>query len=392
MADRPIVVRFQIKKPEVKKELEEIISSMEGFQVDPSGSSVSCDLLILEIGEDVKKDFQVAQNIQDSGMAGEIFFTSSRLDPELLIQALRIGAKEFFPQPIKQEEVRAALAKLKERRGKGRSEAEKRKQGKIIDVIGSKGGVGNTTIAVNLAASLAESPDSPLVALIDMNLLFGEIPIFLNIESIFNWGEIARNISRLDATYLMSILSRHASGLYVLPSPTGLDGVNVANPEIIEKLLGLMRNVFDYIVIDGGQALDDISLKILEMSDKVLLVAILSLPCLTNVKRLLWIFQKLGYPEREDIRIIINRHSKKLTVITPKEAEESINQKIFWFVPNDYPTTMSAINQGKTLAAVAPGAEVSKNIRELALQFLDREERERKEKGKGGFWSELFNR
>jgi pilus assembly protein CpaE len=387
MAENPILVRFEIKQPKVKEELEGIISSMEGFQLDNSVSSVSCDLLILEIGEDLKKEFQLAHNIQDSGMAGEIFFTSSRLDPELLLQALRVGAKEFWPQPIKKEEVRSALLKLKERRGKGKFDGEKRKHGKIIDVIGSKGGVGNTTLAVNLAASLIETPGSPLVALIDMNLLFGEIPIFLNIESVFNWGEIARNISRLDATYLMSILSKHSTGVYVLPSPTGLDGVNVANPGIIEKLLGLMRNVFDYIVIDGGQALDDISLKILEMSDMTLLVAILSLPCLTNVKRLLWIFQKLGYPQQEDIRIIINRHHRKLTVISPREAEESINQKIFWFIPNDYPTTMSAINQGKTLATVAPGAEVSKNIKELASQFIEKEE---KEKGKGGFWSELF--
>ena len=387
MADNPILVRFEIKQQKVKEELEGIISSTEGFQLDNSSSAGSCDLLILEIGGDLKKEFQLAENLQDSGMAREIFFTSSRLDPELLLQALRVGAKEFFPQPIKKEEVKTALLKLKERRGKGKFDGEKRKHGKIIDVIGSKGGVGNTTLAVNLAASLIETPGSPLVALIDMNLLFGEIPIFLNIESVFNWGEIARNISRLDATYLMSILSKHSSGVYVLPSPTGLDGVNVANPEIIEKLLGLMRNVFDYIVIDGGQALDDISMKILEMSDMVLLVAILSLPCLTNVKRLLWIFQKLGYPQQEDIRIIINRHHRKLTVITPNEAEESINQKIFWFIPNDYPTTMSAINQGKTLSEVAPSAEVSKNLRELALTFIEKEE---KEKGKGGFWSGIL--
>jgi pilus assembly protein CpaE len=145
--------------------------------------------------------------------------------------------------------------------------------------------------------------------------------------------------------------------------------------------------VFDYIVIDGGQALDDISLKILEMSDTVLLVAILSLPCLTNVKRLLWIFQKLGYPKQEMIKVVINRHHKKKSVISSKEAEESVNQKIFWFVPNDYPTTMSAINQGKTLSSVAPGAEVSKNVRELASRLLEKGE---KEKGKGRFWSEVF--
>lgn len=388
MAENPILVKFEIRHAEVREELEKILSATEGFQVENSDAPPSCDLLILEIGEDLEREFQLVHNIQDSGMAREIFLTSSRVDPDLLIRALRAGAKEFFPQPIKKEEVNLALLKFRERKEKGKLEVDgEKKKGTIIDVIGSKGGVGNTTVAVNLAASLIESPGSPLVALVDMNLLFGEIPIFLNIESVFNWGEIARNITRLDATYLMGILSKHSSGVYVLSSPTGLDGVNVATPEIIEKLLGLMRNVFDYIVIDGGQALDDISLKILEMSDIVLLVAILSLPCLTNVKRLLWIFQKLGYPQKEDIKIIVNRHHKKKAVISLKEAEESINQKVFWFIPNDYPTTMSAINQGKTLLSVAPGAEVSKNLKELASRFI---EKEGEEKGKSSFWSEIF--
>jgi pilus assembly protein CpaE len=387
MDDNVILVRFEINQSKVREDLEEVISSMEGFDLQKTGTPLPCDLLILEIGEDPKKEFQLIHKIQDSGVVREIFLTSSNLEPNLLLQALRAGAKEFFTQPIKKEEVKDAFLKFKERREKVKFDGEKKKRGKIIDVIGSKGGVGNTTLAVNVATSLIESAGSPLVALIDMNLLFGEIPIFLNIESGFNWGEVARNISRLDSTYLMSILYKHSSGVYVLPSPTGLDGVNVATPEIIEMLLGLMRNVFDYIVIDGGQALDDISLKILEMSDTVLLVAILSLPCLTNVKRLLWIFQKLGYPQQDIIKIIINRHHKKKSVISLKEAEESINQKIFWFVPNDYPTTMSAINQGKTLSSVAPGAEVSRNLKELASHLLEKGE---KEKGKGRFWSEIF--
>jgi len=132
MADNPIVVRFEIKQPKVKEELEGIISSMEGFQLDNSSSAISCDLLILEIGEDLKKEFQLAHNIQDSGMAREIFFTSSRLDPELLLQALRVGAKEFFPQPIKKEEVKAALLHLKERREKGNFEGRKENMGRSL--------------------------------------------------------------------------------------------------------------------------------------------------------------------------------------------------------------------------------------------------------------------
>jgi pilus assembly protein CpaE len=387
--DENMIVRFELRQPKVKEVLEKVITSMEGFKLQEEGAPLSCDLLILEIGEELEKEFQLIQNIQDSGIAREIFLTSPRLEPHLLIQAMRAGAKEFFPQPIQEEEVKAALLKYKERKGKVKSEVEKKTRGKIIDVIGSKGGVGNTTMAVNLATSLVESSPSPRVALIDMNLLFGEIPIFLNIESSFDWGGVARDISRLDPTFLMSILSKHSSGVYVLPSPTGLDGVNVATPEIIEKILRLMRSVFDFIVIDGGQAIDDISLKILEMSDTVLLIGILSLPCLTNVKRLLWIFQKLGFPLLANIKIIINRHTDRKSVIPPEEAEKSINQKIFWFVPNDYPTTMSAINQGKTLSAVAPTAEVSKNLKSLASVFLEGQG-ELKEKTIP-FWRKFFN-
>jgi len=376
MPENIVSVRLEIRDQKTRMDLEGIISATDGFQVERVANG-SCDLVILEIGEDPRKEFQLVHALHTSGKVREIFLTSSHLEPDLLIQALRTGVKEFFPQPIEREEVRNALLKFKERRGSMELGTRERKRGKIINIIGSKGGIGTTTIAVNLATSLIDSANSPSVVLIDMNLLFGEIPTFLDLDSVFNWGEVARNISRVDSTYLMSILSKHPSGLYVLPSPTGLDGANVATPEILDRLLGLLRGVFDFIVIDGGNSIDNISLKILEMSDIVLLIAILSLPCLTNLKRLLWTFEKLGYPQRENTKVILSRYDKK-SLISLKEAEESINQKIFWLIPNDYVATMASINQGKTLSEVARGAEVTKRIRELASAFLPKE----KEKGR----------
>ena len=369
MPDKNISVTLEIKNPKVRGDLEEIISSMGVFYLRNSGQQISCDLLILEVGENLKKDFQLIQSILSSDAAKEVFLTSSKLEPDLFIQALRAGAREFFPQPIRREEVKEALLKFKERVDRLKPVKGKKKRGKIINIIGSKGGVGTTTIAVNLATSFKELKESLSVALIDMNLIFGEVPVFLNIDSAFNWGEVARNISRLDVTYLMSVLSKHSSGVYVLPSPTGLDGVNVASPAIIEKLLNEMLEVFDFVIIDGGQSFDDSSLKMLEMSDSVLLVGILSLPCLTNMKRLLWTFKKLEYPSEEKIRIIINRYHKKSDV-SSKEAEETISKKISWLIPNDYATTMSAINRGKSLSSIAPNQEISKNIKKMAQSFL----------------------
>lgn len=382
MSENIISVKLEVKNRKAREELEKIVSSMEGLQLQKSGTSLPCDLLILEIVEDLKKEFQLVHSLQTNGTGMEVFLTSSHFESSLLIQALRAGAKEFFFQPIQEEEVRDALLRFKERKEGGKFSGENKKRGKIIHIIGIKGGVGATTVAVNLATSLAELDESQSVALIDMNILFGEIPVFLNIESAFNWGDVARNISRVDSTYVMSVLSKHSSGVRVLPSHTGLDGANVTSPEMIEKLLRLMQGLFDFIVIDGGHSLDDISLKILEMSDTVLLVGVLSLPCLTNLKRLLWTFHRLGSPPEEKVKILISHYHKK-SLISLKDAEEIIRKKISWTIPNDYPTTMSAINQGKTLSEVAHGAEISRNFRDFASTFLERGEKE--EKGKGLF-------
>jgi len=381
-----IAVRLEVKTPRVREELERLISSLEGFRLDRSDPFRSCDLLILEIGEDLKQEFQIIQSLQSSRAAGAIFLTSPRLEPQVLIEALRAGAREFFSQPINVEEVRSALLKFKGGGTQAPSGGERKRKGKIIQVIGSKGGVGVTTIAVNLAAALAEMDKSRKVALMDMNLIFGEVPIFLDIKSSFDWGEVVKNISRVDSTLLQSVLFKHTSGVFVLTSPTGLDGMNQATPEILEKLLAAMQETFDFIVIDGGQSIDELSLKILEMANQLLLVASLSLPCLTNVKRLLWGFQKLGYPWEEKTKIIINRHQKD-SLISLREAEQSLNHKIFWQVPNDFQNTMAAINQGKPLLQVGNGAEICKNLRGLAASFFMG--KGMAGRGKPGFWSKI---
>ena len=375
-------VRLQIKNPNIREALEGVIASMDGLDLQPPGALNPCNLLILEIGEDLEKEFQLIHDIHASGEVEAIFVTSSRFEAEILVQALRAGVKEFFSQPIQLEELANALRKFKERQPGLPGSEIKRKKGKIIHIMGGKGGVGTTTVAVNLSTSLAQANPSQLVALVDMNLLFGEIPTFLDVQSDFSWGEIVKNISRLDATYLTSVLAKHPSGMFVLPSPTGLDGMTPATPEIIEKLLTVMEETFDFVVIDGGQSIDEISLKVFQMADAVLVVSVLSLPCLTNVKRLLWTFQKLGFPQKENVKVLVNRYHKR-SLISLEEAEKTIDQGIFWQIPNDFQTTMSAINQGKDLFSIAPGSEISKNFKKFSTLFID--ETVPKET-RNGFW------
>jgi len=372
MAEKIVNVKFFIENLKIFEELNALVSSLEGFHVQKSSDRTPCDILIIETGGNPPQDLQIIASAEKSTGAKEIFLTSPHFESDFMIRAIRLGVKEFFIQPINKEDVEKALLKFRKSQEIIVPNSKNIKRGKIINVIGSKGGIGTTTVAVNLAVSLIESKESLSVALMDMNLLFGEIPIFLNLKAPFNWGEMVRNISRADATYLMSVLAKHSSGIHVLPSPSGIDSNDLATPEIIQNILELMAQVFDFIIIDGGQSLDDVSLKILELSDYVFVVAILTLPCLTNLRKLLWTFNRLGFPKSENVRVLMNRYHKN-SLISLKEAEKSIGQKIYSLIENDYQTTMSAINQGKTLSAINSRAEITKNFKELASKLLELE-------------------
>jgi pilus assembly protein CpaE len=366
MFEQIISVGLAVKNQRVRDELREAIKSLKGFDVQNYTGSEGCDILVLDLGQDSKSEFQFVHSALNSGMAKEVFLTSARTDPEILIQAMRAGAKEFIVQPVKKDDVREALEKFSART-KGFSSAKRRQRmGKIITVMGVKGGVGTTTVAVNLASNLVETKGSSSVALVDMNPLFGEVPLFLDLKPAFSWAEIAKNISRLDSTLLMSVLSHHSSGVHVLSSPSQLDETGDATPDAIGKILGLMREEFDFTVIDSGHSLDDVTLKVIESSDTILVVSQQSLPCLVNVKRLLDAFSRLGYLVEERSKLIINRYQKK-SVITLADVEKETQKKPFWLIPNDYTTTMYAINQGKPLSSVAHKVEISKSFRDLTL-------------------------
>ena len=376
MTDNTIQVKIEVKDANLRKDLQDIVRSVGGFGVQKNADGHRSDVLIFELDDNPEKGFQVVQSLLDLDAIGEVFFASRHSDPAVLLQAIRTGAKEFFSQPIKEQEVRQALEDFRERSQKAKHK-EPVKIGQIIELIGSKGGVGTTTVAVNLAVSLSEMKGAHSVALIDRNMLFGEVPLFLEITPDYHWGEITKNISRLDPTFLMNVLSKHSSGVYVLPSPASLNGHDPATPEIMGHLLSLMQRMFDFVVIDGGQSLDETSLKMLEMSDTVLLVSILSLPCLSNTKKLLKLFHTLGYLPKERIKVVINRHLKN-PEISVKDSEAAIDEKIFWTIPNDYRRTLSAINQGKPLSQLASKAPITKSVRELACALSERDEKQEK--------------
>lgn len=376
-------IRIEAGSNETTNWLERIICSVKGVKIQGPDDTRHTNLLIYELGKDVEKEFLHIESLLHSKVVDEIFLTSSNTDRNVLMQAMRSGVKEFLPLPFDETEVKHAVERFKKRQEESDSSVVSIKPGHVINVVGSKGGVGTTTVAVNLATSLAAKKDVKSVALIDLNMLFGEIPLFLEIKPKHDLSSLANQIQRLDSTFLMSILSKSSTGIHVLPSPRHFNSNESLDPKMMDRILELMIRMFDFIVIDGGQPLNQMSLKLLATSDTVLLVSVLTLPCLSNTDKLLRSLLTLGYPVDKLIKVVINRYLKNSEIVLG-DAEDAINKKIFWTIPNDYRTTLSAINQGKPLAQVAQKAAITKNFAELADRILLGEVKEDKK-----WWSSL---
>jgi pilus assembly protein CpaE len=357
-------IKLSLQSQKLSRKLMDLIHEIGGFKVQLQSDTRKPDLLIFQLSEDSEKEMEMIESLLKENKVGAVFLTASNADPEILMQAIRVGVKEFFAQPINVEAVKQALQRFKEQQ-RGLMPKGENKSGKIISIFGSKGGVGTTTVAVNLAISLLQAKKGLSVVLVDMNTLFGEVPLFLEMSPKFHWGEITKNIDRLDNTFLGNILTQHKSGIHVLPSPAYLNGHVKPTPEVMARLLHLMTKIYDYILVDTGQSTNDTSLRVVELSDTLLLITILSLPCLANTNRLIKSFLDLGYLGNGRIKVILNRYTKN-NDISLKDAQAGINKELFWIIPNDFNTTMAAINNGKPLAEISSRAAITKSFEEMA--------------------------
>lgn len=366
---KKISVKLSVKTAVVNHTLEEIIKNLPEFSLQIKDKAIYVDILILEIGENIEVEFEAVRSFLQEGVVGTIFLTSSIKTPEILLNALRYGAKEFFRQPIDQKEVINAFTQVLEQQPHNHEyDSNNQISGKIITVMGSKGGLGTTTVALNLATSLSALAPEKKVALIDMNRMFGDIPLFLDLKSNFSWEELANNVNRLDSVFLEKALIRHSSGIFVAPPPVKLESAVGMQPENIERLLQSMRSSFDYIVIDTGVQINDTCFKIFSISDEILMISILSLQSLVNVRRIHDTLMSYARIEPEKINVIVNRFEKK-NYVTKEEAEKIISKKIYFYISNDYSNTIKAINEGKPISAVAPKSKVQQQFFELASQL-----------------------
>jgi pilus assembly protein CpaE len=318
------------------------------------------DIGIVSLNHNPEKALELVSQLQESSPNCSIVVISSSTDGGLILRAMRAGVKEFLPQPVRIEDLVAALQRIgSQRSGRG----DKSRGSTVIAVAGATGGVGSTSVAVNLGCVLAADPKN-MVALIDIDLCLGDADVFLDTIPECTLLDVAQNVTRLDFTLLKRSLTKHASGLYLLPRPVQLEDMALITPDDLRRVIGLLKATFTHLIIDLSKSYSPIDMVALEMANHVLLVTQLDLPCLRNIVRLMMSFSQME-SIKEKIKIVVNRAGLD-NHIGLKKAQETIGREIFWQLPNDYRVMVEVRNNGVPLIEQAPKAAITQSIIALA--------------------------
>lgn len=319
-------------------------------------------IVILDISEDFAGLDEIAGKLKL--VTSKIIITSVNYSTNTIIKALRLGAKEFLPKPVLREDLVRVLSMLA-----SISPENEVSQSKIITVYSNKGGIGKTTIAVNLAAELAKVTKDK-VALVDLNLQLGDISTFLNLNPPFDVNYVIRRLIDKEENILIKGFEKYKDlSLYVLSDPSYIEQSESITTQQITTLFSALKKVFPYIVVDMSSNIDSISLKILDSSDWIMFTTIVNIPAIRNAQRCLNLFRSRKYPSNK-VKIVINRYMEN-DEIKIEDIENTLGESVYWKIPNNYFTIMEAINKGVSISEVNAESNIGNSFRDFAAKVSD---------------------
>ncbi len=342
------------------------------------------DLTIVALDADPHQAVEVIGAVTRANPQAAVLPASRSTDSALILRAIRSGAREFLTLPAQPAEVLEIAGRLVQ--GREESQDAVARGRRIVAVTGAAGGVGATTIAVNLAASLAAAGDQETL-LLDLDMVFGSVDAALDIVTDHTVFTVLQTLERLDATLLKRSMTRHASGLYVLPRPQAIEEIARMDPDALHRLLGLLKASFGTIVIDTSKGLQSSDFAAMEVADVILVVVQLDLTCLRNTSRLLGLFQQFeGLMDR--VKLVANRAGSIDTEISQAKAEETLKMPIAWQIPNATKIFQAARIRGAPVAEVAKGSRPHQVFLEIARAI--RPPAEEPARPRKGFFAALF--
>jgi pilus assembly protein CpaE len=319
-------------------------------------AKVHPDLLLLVLSPDPDRALSVLADAKDTSR-GRVVVVGPSVDPKLVVQALRGGADDYVDEDDIEADLLVALGRLKRE-----LMAQSGEEGRIIAVLAPSGGSGSSTLAVNIAATLAKEHKSTV--LMDLKLEAGDLSALLDLKPTHTIADICQNVARLDRVMFERSLTRHTSGVHLLASPLQFTDVQFVSAEGVRKSLGMAKLMFPYIVVDLDHSFRAEQVETLRLAHQLLLVLRLDFASLRSARRTLDYLEKLNIG-RERIQLVVNRYGQPKEVPFGK-AEEALGLKIAHYIPDDPRTVNRANNDGVPVVIESPSAKVSKSLMRLA--------------------------
>jgi pilus assembly protein CpaE len=302
------------------------------------------DVVIIDLDSDQNYALELVENIAASGTVTVMVYSMSN-DPNLLMNCMRAGAREFLPHPIAVPPLNEALSRAWARRPATKQGTKAGPGGKVLVFLGGKGGSGVTTVACNFAVSLVQECNQTAL-LIDLDLPLGDAALNLGISSQFSTVDALQNYSRMDQNFLSKLLAKHSSGLFVLAAPGKFPQVEVNN-EAVEKLIAVARQAYDYVVVDAGSRFDLSGTTLVERADTVYLVMQAGIPELRNSHRVISEYFKSG---GSNLEIVLNRFMPRSGGVDEEHISKALTRPVQWKIPSDYVTVRRMQNEATPLA------------------------------------------
>jgi pilus assembly protein CpaE len=321
-----------------------------------TGEQSTPDVVVVDIRGDAPSGMAAIERLRAGHGTTAIFAVAQGSESELILQAMRAGANEFFMWPVPEDAFQGAVRRTAARRESTQSQAKP--PSSTLVFFGAKGGAGTTTVAVNCAVELARLTKRQTV-IIDLKPGFGEVALFLGVRPRFTILDAIENLHRLDKDFLHELCAKHKSGLDMLAGSEQFERPGSQDAAPIEELFRVLGKSYDYTVIDAGNHINSCSIAALYAADCIFVVTNPDVPSVRNAQRLVDRVRQLGVGG-ERIRILLNRASDQ-HMIAPKQIETALGFGIHHTFPSDYKAVSTALNSGVPLALA--------NNSEIAAQF-----------------------
>ncbi|MCC6604887.1 MAG: response regulator [Anaerolineae bacterium] len=317
------------------------------------------DIILMDINMPGIDGIGASQQITESVPSVQIIIMSVQSDPNYLRRAMMAGARDFLTKPFGGDELVAAIRRVHDKRPTVTATPARQArqvsshvpvepiappEGNVIAVYSPKGGAGCTTTAINLAVALARRGRRTI--LVDGSLQFGDVSVMLNMKAMTSIADLSDRGSELDQELISSISQVHRSNLNVLLAPPRPEMADVVTEENLKQLLGVLKESFDFIIVDTTSYLSEKTLAILDFADKIVLITQQNLSSLKNVSRFFDLAESLEY-ETQKVWLVVNRaKSKQGKGISVHDVGKALKRPIYGTIPDDEITVTDASNQG----------------------------------------------